>query len=120
MTAAGCLLLAAAAGTASSLVLLPGLAVVGFGIGMVLVPLSSTVLRGIDPRHAGAASGVLSTAQQVGGALGVAVVGVVFYSALGIGGFRHAFTVSLCVLAALTVGTGVLVQFLPPASGRPT
>ena len=57
--------------------------------------------------------GVLSTAQQVGGALGVAVVGVVFYRALAAGAFPHAFRVSLCLLAGLTLLTAVLVQLLP-------
>jgi MFS family permease len=64
------LLLAWAATGSSSAGLLPGLAVTGFGIGMVLVPLSSAVMRDVDPQRVGAASGVLSTAQQVGGALG--------------------------------------------------
>jgi EmrB/QacA subfamily drug resistance transporter len=113
VVAAGCLLLAWAAAGSSSAGLLPGLAVTGFGIGMVLVPLSSAVLRDVDPRHVGAASGVLSTAQQVGGALGVAVVGVVFYRALAAGAFPHAFRVSLCLLAGLTLLTAVLVQLLP-------
>jgi EmrB/QacA subfamily drug resistance transporter len=118
VVAAGCLLLAGTASATSSIELLPGLAVTGFGIGMVLVPLSSAVLRDIDARHAGAASGVLSTAQQVGGALGVAVVGVVFYRALDISAFAHAFAVSLYLLAALTVITAALVQLLPrEASG---
>ena len=113
VVAAGCLLLAAAADSASSAELLPGLAIAGFGIGMVLVPLSATVLRGVDPRHAGAASGVLSTAQQVGAALWVAVVGVAFYRGLAAGSFTHAFAVSLDLLAALTVLTAALVQLLP-------
>ena len=78
-----------AAHAASSLDLLPGLALVGFGIGLVLVPLSSTVLAAVDPLHAGSAAGVLTTAQQVGGALGVAVIGVVFF---GGGAVPHAFT----------------------------
>jgi MFS family permease len=117
VVAGGCLLLASTAAAASSAALLPGLAVTGFGIGMVLVPLSSTVLRGVDPQHAGAASGVLSTAQQVGGALGVAVVGVVFYHVLGAGAFAgaftSAFTASLFALAGLTVLTAALIQLLP-------
>lgn len=118
VVAAGCLLLAVTAGATSPIELLPGLAVAGFGIGMVLVPLSSAVLRDVDARHAGAAAGVLSTAQQVGGALGVAVVGVVFYRSLGAGAFPHAFTVSLYLLAALTVITAALVQLLPRGSAR--
>ncbi|WP_242422531.1 MFS transporter, partial [Frankia torreyi] len=55
--AAGCALLVVTASAASALAMVPGLAVTGLGIGLVLVPLSSTVLAGIDPRHAGAAAG---------------------------------------------------------------
>lgn len=122
--AAGCVLLAAAARTSSAADLTPGLALAGFGIGMVLVPLSDLALGGVDPRHAGAASGVLSTAQQVGGALGVAVIGVVFFAAAGGaqaggGGIGRAFVVSLLVLAALTSATAVLAQLLPRATSQP-
>ena len=81
------------------------LAVTGFGIGLVLVPLSATVLAGVDPQHAGAAAGVLATAEQVGGAVGVALVGVVFYRSLGAGAFGHAMTAALILLAGLTVAT---------------
>jgi predicted MFS family arabinose efflux permease len=70
------------------------------------------VLSGVAPQHAGAASGVLSTAQQVGGALGVAVIGVVFFNAAS-AGVTNAFTVSLYTLAALTLVTAALVQALP-------
>jgi EmrB/QacA subfamily drug resistance transporter len=112
LVAAGSVLLAEAADAASAWDLAPGLAVVGFGIGAVLVPLSATVLAGVDPRRAGAASGVLATAQQVGGALGVAVVGMVFFAA---GPPVHAFVVSLWVLAGLTVGTAGLAQLLRPS-----
>ncbi len=100
--AAGCAALVCAARTPSSLELIPGLVLVGFGIGLVLVPLASTVLASVDPLHAGSAAGVLTTAQQVGGSLGVAVIGVVFF---GGGAVSHAFTTSLWVLAGLTVGT---------------
>jgi len=118
VVAAGALLLAAADGGASWtslswMPLLPGLAVTGFGIGLVLVPLSATVLAGVDPQHAGAAAVVLATAQQVGGAVGVALVGVVFYRSLGAGAFGHAMTVALILLAGLTVVTAALVQLLP-------
>ena len=109
LVAAGCLVLAEAAHPGSARELTPGLALVGFGIGLVLVPLSSAVLAGVDTKHAGAAAGVLSTAQQVGGALGVAVIGTVFFGAQPIG---HAFTISLYVLAALTLVTAALAQCL--------
>jgi MFS family permease len=82
-------------------------------MGMVLVPLSATVLRDVEPRQAGSAAGVLATCQQVGGALGVTVIGVIFLSALHAGSFPHAFALSLIVLAALTALTAALVQLLP-------
>lgn len=115
MVAAGCGVVAAAASAPSSLDLVPGLALVGFGIGLVLVPLASTVLVAVDPRHAGSAAGVLTTAQQMGGALGVAVISVIFF---GAGTVTHAFTVCLWVLAGLTVLTGVLAQTLAPRRSR--
>jgi EmrB/QacA subfamily drug resistance transporter len=65
-----CLLLAASSGAATSAALLPGLALAGFGIGLVLVPLTAIALANLTAAHAGAASGVLATALQVGGALG--------------------------------------------------
>ena len=111
--AAACLLLALTAHASTSLALLPGLAVAGFGIGMVLVPLTATALANLAAEHAGAASGVLATGMQVGGALMIAVIGVVFFGALGHGAFAHAFASSLVALAALTAVTAALVQLLP-------
>ncbi len=109
--AVGCGLLVAAARTAPVAELAPGLLLVGAGIGYVLVPLSATALSGVDARHAGGAAGVLATAQQVGGALGVAVLGSVFF---GVGGtIAHAFVVCLGVIAALTLATALLAQLLP-------
>src|SRR5215211_1336617 len=49
-------------------VLAPALVLIGTGMGLVMTPLTSTVLATLDPRHAGAASGALATAQQIGSA----------------------------------------------------
>lgn len=54
----------------------------GFGQGLLLTPLLNTIISGIDEKQAGAAAGALSTMQQVGGALGVAVVGILFFGTL--------------------------------------
>ena len=78
----------------------------------MLVPLTAIVLANLDVRHAGAASGVLSTALQVSGALGIAVLGVVFFGALPAGGFAHAFSVSLLALGVPTVATAALAGLL--------
>jgi EmrB/QacA subfamily drug resistance transporter len=64
----------------------PFLLISGVGLGFFIAPLTNLVLAGIRGREAGSASGVLTTAQQVGGALGVAVIGIVFFGLLS----RHA------------------------------
>jgi hypothetical protein len=70
------------------------------------------VLGSLEPQNAGAAAGALSTMQQVGNALGVAVTGVIFFGALD-GGFGHAFEVSLIQLALLGTAVTALTWLLP-------
>ncbi|HZA82799.1 MAG TPA: MFS transporter, partial [Actinomycetes bacterium] len=70
-------------GAVHSWQLLPALLVCGLGLGSVVAPLVTVVLAGIRGQDAGAASGVLSTVQQVGGAVGVALIGVIFFGLLG-------------------------------------
>ena len=55
---------------------------------------------------------MLATGQQVGGALGVAVLSAVFYGALG-GGVAAAYRVALVALVGLALVTVALVQLLP-------
>ena len=114
--AAGDLLLLASVsviGTGGSVaVLAPGLLLVGAGQGLCITPIAATVLANLEPQSAGAAAGVLSTMQQVGNTLGVAVTGVIFFGALD-GGFAHAFTLGLAALAALLLVVAVLTRLLP-------
>ncbi|MEO9322699.1 MFS transporter [Nocardioides sp. C4-1] len=46
----------------------------GLSAGLVFMPVTSTVLSGVEPEHAGSASGLLQTFQQLGGAIGLAVI----------------------------------------------
>jgi len=94
--------------------LVPGLALIGAGMGLLLVPLTTTILSSVDTRHAGGASGAVTTVQNVGGALGVAITGVIFFGALH-GGYAHALELSLAELGALLLGVAVLTRFLPAA-----
>jgi EmrB/QacA subfamily drug resistance transporter len=59
--------------------LAPGLLVAGAGLGFLVVPLVNVVLSAVPADLAGGASGIFSTAQQFGGALGAAVIGTVFF-----------------------------------------
>lgn len=63
--------------------LAPPLALGGVGLGLLVVPLIDVALATIPQRDAGAASGAYGTIQQVGAAIGVAVVGVVFFGVVG-------------------------------------
>ena len=56
------------------------LVVFGLGNGLAFVPLTTAALDGVDPRDAGAASGLVNVMQQLGGSLGLAVLVTVFGS----------------------------------------
>ncbi|MFF5082615.1 MFS transporter [Actinoplanes sp. NPDC000266] len=57
----------------------------GLGLGLGAPILVNVVLAGVPGRQAGAAGGVLSTVNQIGGALGIAILGTVFFNALDAG-----------------------------------
>jgi MFS family permease len=46
----------------------------GISAGLTFMPVTSLVLSGVEPEHAGSASGLLQTSQQLGGAVGLAVI----------------------------------------------
>ncbi|MEU9113652.1 MFS transporter [Streptomyces sp. NPDC048483] len=99
--------------------LAPPLVLVGAGNGLLVTPLLNAVLANVGPKEVGMASGVLSTCQQVGGAVGVAVVGVLYYNALGdaahhdTGAYGHALTIAIIFNLALAVVISTLLPFLP-------
>ena len=55
----------------------------GLGLGLAAPILVNIVLAGVPGHRAGAAGGILSTVTQIGGAAGIAVLGTVFFNALG-------------------------------------
>jgi hypothetical protein len=56
---------------------LPGLLVLGLGLGLVFAPAINTATLGVDRADAGVASATVNTAQQVGGSLGTALLNTV-------------------------------------------
>ncbi|GAA4127892.1 MFS transporter [Actinomadura keratinilytica] len=114
------LITAWAAGTGlTGWIMLPALAVIGFGEGLGVSPLMGSVLAGVPARSAGSAGGVLETAGQVGMSLGVTVLGLLFSAALGgthdaaaaPDAYTDAFTVTLVGNLALALAAMAL---LPP------
>jgi EmrB/QacA subfamily drug resistance transporter len=57
--------------------LLPGFLLIGVGLGFAFVPVSIAALAGVDGHNAGLASGLINTSQQIGGAIGLAVLATV-------------------------------------------
>ncbi|SDM34566.1 drug resistance transporter, EmrB/QacA subfamily [Nonomuraea maritima] len=62
--------------------LAPSLGLVGLGMGLVMAPFFDIVLAGVEPRESGSASGTLTAVQQLGGALGTAVLGTLLFHLL--------------------------------------
>src|SRR5262249_62195413 len=67
----------------SWLIFVAPLVVAGFGMGCIFAPMVTVAMRNIDPRVAGAASGVLNTIRQGGLVIGTAAVGAVLPNRLG-------------------------------------
>ncbi|MCX4821315.1 MFS transporter [Streptomyces sp. NBC_01142] len=100
-------------------VVIPTLMLQSVGGGLLITPSLNAVLRRIDPSDAGIASGVLSTAQQVGGALGVAIIGVVFSNSFHPSTqdrtepAAHALAMSSLSTLIAAIAATVLVYLLP-------
>ncbi|MBB5075967.1 MFS transporter [Nonomuraea endophytica] len=78
---AGLMLVREAVGAGEPYLIAAALGVVGAGMGLLMSPLISTVLAGVRRERAGAAAGVLGTAQETGGVLGGTLTGAVFLAA---------------------------------------
>ena len=89
----------------------------GIGMGAAFTPLTTAGIHAVADADAGAASGLVNVAHQLGGAIGIAVMVTVFAAAGGQDGspgdFAHALSTALsgsviCLLLALTVVVGVM------------
>lgn len=82
--------------------LVPGLLLTGVGMALIMTPMFSIVLSDVDPKNAGSASGVLNAVQQLGGAIGVALIGVIFFGQLTMHSNASFTTVEPTVRSSLT------------------
>src|SRR5580658_2763543 len=109
--------------------LLPGLMIMAFGMGLTFVPITLIATTNVAPEDAGLASGLLNTAQQLGGAIGLAVLSTLAanttantISALGhvptpaegasalVSGFHVAFIVGAGLMLSAAVILGATVR----------
>ncbi|MGP4094641.1 MFS transporter [Nonomuraea sp. KM90] len=99
--------------------LAPGLALVGIGMGLTMAPFFDIVLAGVEPHESGSASGTLTGVQQLGGALGTAVLGTLFFNLLG---SEWSFGASMQATVWVEVGLLALtfaLSYLLPRRARP-
>ena len=103
-----------ASGAVSTWQLAPLLAIMGAGFGMAFSPLLPYVLSKVNPQDAGSASGVANAVQQIGGALGVALVGIVFFGNLvSTKAYAQGFGRGIMLEVGLLLLCAVLSFFLP-------
>ena len=105
--------------------ILPGLLVVAFGLGAVFVGATTAANAGIDEDKAGLAAGLLNTGQQLGGALGLAILSAIATAetkSLLDGGHdtvaeaaTSGYQRALIGGAALVLGSAVIALFAPSA-----
>jgi len=109
--------------------LLVPLLVAGIGSGLFIAPNAQFIIATVDRQEAGAASGVIATMQRLGSAIGIAIIGSVFFGTLTIQtrgrptpadlatAFTHSATCALAVSAAFAVISFLLVFALPKRVG---
>jgi EmrB/QacA subfamily drug resistance transporter len=93
--------------------LVPWLVVAGVGLGFLVIPLVNVVLSAIGREEAGEASGVFGTAQQFGGALGVAAAGTVFFAHVSGPTLTSALTAAMPLVIGAYALCALLVLLLP-------
>jgi EmrB/QacA subfamily drug resistance transporter len=122
IVAAGTVVLAitvTGAQTASTLDLAPGLFLIGLGAGSSIGQLFDFILAGVGMNEVGSASGVLEAVQQLSSALGVAVLGTIFFSALGGHLPTHALAITAWACLVPLTATFLLLFKLPMRAREP-
>ncbi len=116
----GAVLLSFASGQADFMTdMLPGLLVLGFGVGLVFVSVAVTAMAGIPAQHAGMASGFLMTGHEIGAALGVAVLSAVATAAGTLtdpAGIVDGFSAAFLAAAGLAALVGVVAYVRMPSA----
>ena len=97
--------------------------ITGLGFGLGMAPLLGTVLAGVKREDVGIASGLLSTAIQIGIAVGVGLYGMTFYALAASSGaatlaasYLYAFELTLLIFLVVEIVNFMLVILLPKVS----
>jgi MFS family permease len=80
---------------------LPGLIILGLGMGCIFAPAFSTATLGVEGNEAGIASAMVNTSQQVGGSVGTSLLSTIFATAVASYAAAHLHTRGLADAAAV-------------------
>ncbi|MFF9508168.1 MFS transporter [Streptomyces sp. NPDC014724] len=124
-------------GSSYTTLILPAQLLLGLGMGTAFMPAMSLATHGVEPRHSGVASAMVNTSQQVGGAIGTALLNTIAASAatayatshaalgardpelLKLQSMVHGFTGAIWwAVGILVVASAIAVTFIN--AGRPT
>ncbi|HEX6151340.1 MFS transporter [Nocardioides sp.] len=101
-------------------VFVPGLVVTGAGFGLIVAPIGMFTIAEVPVEKAGSASGLFNTTGQLANAIGIALLGTLFFevvsrqqSALPVDLFGPAFQVVLVAVAVMMVVAGLAAKALP-------
>ena len=109
--------------------LLPGFLLGGIGMALTMTPSAAAAVRSVPVDKSGVGSAVLNASRQVGGSIGIALIGAIMAQQIGddrtpeafMDGFSTALAVAAVIALAGAVIAGVLVRAhaIPPRAGQP-
>jgi EmrB/QacA subfamily drug resistance transporter len=102
----------------SSWTLVPGELLAGMGMGIALPPLFDFILAGVSGHEVGSASGVLNAVQQLGNALGIAVLATIFFAYVDHGHTSVTALTNTTLLTLIPLGLAALAVFRLPHRAR--
>ncbi|WP_330458366.1 MFS transporter [Streptomyces sp. NBC_00820] len=125
-------------GSSYAALLLPAMVLLGLGMGTAFMPAMSLATQGVEPRDAGVASAMVNTSQQVGGAIGTALLNTIAASAqasyikdhiatavskpqaqlVTLDGMVHGYTAAIWLAVAILAAAS-LIAFTFVNAGRP-
>jgi EmrB/QacA subfamily drug resistance transporter len=103
--------------------LLPGMLLGGVGMSAAMAPVTAAAMQSVRPDKAGVGSAVLNSMRQVGGSMGIAIMGAIVAASTATGrpdptGFLHGFHHALETAAGLTLLGAVIAALTLPSAPR--